>query len=141
MSKYHELKTEYKDGAALVEALKENGYSTVEFHDVPQQLIDFQGRPTRYIDKTGDKANIIVRRHIVGGAANDLGFVKGADGNYNAIVSEYDSHRHSAEWFKGLKKIYTEKVVVKTAAKNGFKYLGKKIIAGKPTFQWLDTRA
>lgn len=92
-------------------------------------------------DQRKETANIIVRRRFVGTAANDLGFVKSPDGSYSAIVSEFDSSKHNQNWFNGLKRSYTEKVAVKTAAKNGFKYLGKKIVAGKIQIQWLDTRA
>ena len=143
MSEYHEVKTEYKDGEALVEALGELGYKTVEVHETPQQLIDYRGNPTRYIDKSGDKANIIVRRQFVGSAANDLGFLRKPDGSYSAMISEYDSGKHNKSWLLNLKKNYGEKVLIKTAAKQGFKYLGKKPIEGtkKFQFQWLDTRA
>ncbi len=141
MSAYHEYKTEYRDGACLIEALGEMGYNTVEVHDIPQQLIDFQGRPTHYVDKTGDKAHIIVRRRYVGGAANDLGFVKKADGSFSAIISAFDSGKHNAGWLNNLKKNYTEKVAIKTAAKNGFKFLGKKVVGNKVQLQWIDTRS
>ncbi|PWT76228.1 MAG: hypothetical protein C5B59_07090 [Bacteroidetes bacterium] len=141
MSEYHAQKTQFKDGACLVDALKEQGYSEVEVHEVATQLFDWHGHTTRYLDPNGDKANIIVRRHIVGGAANDLGFKKMADGTYEAIVSQYDSHKHNAQWFKGLKKSYVEKVDHKTAAKNGLKFLGRKIVNGRVQLQFLDPRA
>jgi hypothetical protein len=141
MSEYHEVKTEYKDGDALVQALGEMGYTTVEVHETPQPLVDYRGNQTHYVDKTGDKANIIVRRKFVGGAANDLGFIKKPDGSFGAMISQYDSSKHNAGWLKNLKKNYTEKVVIKTAAKSGFKYLGKKIVNNKAQLQWLDTRA
>lgn len=143
MSEYHELKTEYRDAECLVSALKEHepNYHTVEVHDIAQQLFDWHGRKTTYIDKNGDKANIIVRRNVVGGAANDLGFVKKADGTFSAIISQFDSGKHNAEWLKGLKRTYTEKVTLKTAAKNGLRYLGKKTVNGKTQLQFLDPRS
>lgn len=141
MSEYHSQQTQFKDGECLVGALNDMGYKTVETHDVPQQLIDYCGRPTHYLDPNGDKANIIVRRHVVGGAANDLGFKKTADGTYEAIVSQYDHHKHNAEWFKGLKKAYVERVDHKTAAKNGLRFLGRKVVNGKIQLQFLDPRS
>lgn len=141
MSEYHAQKTEYKDGACLVESLKEQGYAEVEVHEVAQQLYDFQGRKTHYLDATGDKANIIVRRHIVGGAANDLGFRKTADGTFEAIVSQYDSSKHNKKWFTELKKTYVEKVDMKTAKKHGFRFLGRKVVNGKIQLQFLDPRS
>lgn len=141
MSEYHAQKTEYKDGACLVDALKEQGYNEVEVHEVATQLFDYHGRPTKYLDKNGDKANIIVRRHIVGGAANDLGFRKTADGTYEAIVSQFDSSKHNKKWFTELKKNYVEKVDMKTAAKNGFRFLGRKVVNGKVQLRFLDPRS
>jgi len=135
MSAYHELQTQYKDAECLVEALHEQGYAEVEVHDEAVNLIGY------YADVRPEKANIIVRRKNIGSAANDLGFVKRADGTYGAIVSDYDSNKHNASWMTGLKRAYTEKVAIKTAAKNGFKYLGKKVIAGKTQLQWLDVRS
>jgi len=116
------------------------GYSEVEEHAIAQQLFDFQGRPTHYLDSTGDKANVIVRRHIVTGAANDLGFKLEADGTYTAIVSEYDRHKHNAGWMKQLKMHYTEKVDMKQAAKMGVKLIGRKVVNGKVQLQFLDSR-
>ena len=134
MSAYNTLKTSYKDKECLVAALSEQGYKNVEVHEQPQTLIDYHGSPRP------QKANVIVRRVYIGAAANDLGFVRTADGTYSAIVSDYDSHRHNPGWFDSLKKHYSEKVIVKTAEKNGLKFLGKKIIQGKVQLQWLDTR-
>jgi hypothetical protein len=135
MSAYHTQKTQYKDRDALVEALGEQGYKTVEVHEVATNLYGYHG------DMRSQKANVIVRRQYVGSAANDLGFVKEEDGTYSAIVSSYDSGKHNAEWYYGLKRAYVERVDIKTAAKQGFKYLGKKIVAGKVQLQFLDGRA
>ena len=140
-SQYHEQKTSYKDTDCLVAALHEQGYATVEVHEVAQQLYDWHGRKTTYLDSEGDKANVIVRRHVVGGSANDLGFRKNPDGTLDAIVSQYDSRKHNAEWFKGLKRAYTEKVDLKTAAKNGLRFLGRKTVNGKIQLQFLDPRS
>jgi len=144
MSQYHAQRTLYKDVECLVGALKEQGYATVEVHEQAVQLYDFQGRPTRYLDKSGDKANIIVRRHIVGGAANDLGFRKESDGTFSAIVSEFDDHKHNADWMDALKQHYTERVDMKVAAKNGLQLMSRKVteVNGKKRIQlqFLDPR-
>ena len=92
---------------------------------------------------SGDDVTLLQRYLIsqnIGSAANDIGFVKRADGTFGAIISDYDSGKHNTSWLNGLKRSYTEKVAIKTAAKNGFKYLGKKIVAGKVQIQFLDTR-
>jgi hypothetical protein len=144
MSQYHAQRTLYKDAECLVGALKEQGYETVEVHEQAVQLYDFQGRPTCYLDKFGDKANVIVRRHIVGGAANDLGFRKESDGTFSAIVSEFDDHKHNADWMDALKQHYTERVDMKVAKKNGLQLMARKVteVNGKKRIQlqFLDPR-
>lgn len=127
MSAYTEQQTQITDSDILKECLKEKGYATVEHHETAQPLVDFQGRQTHYLDKTGDKAEIIVRRKHVGGAANDLGFKKQADGTFKAIVSRYDTHKHNEAWMSDLKKKYAEKKIMKTAKSNGLTFVGKKV--------------
>jgi hypothetical protein len=142
MSEYAKIKTEFKDLECLLAALKEVGYDNVEVHEKAQRLVDFQGRQTHYTDVNGDTANVIVRRRYVGGAANDLGFLKQADGSYSAMVSEYDSSRHNAKWFGRLKAKYAEHSVAKEAKRQGFKlYSPAKSVNGKKIIQYLDMRA
>jgi hypothetical protein len=124
MSAYSKNKTIYKDRDCLVAALGELGYSKemIELYEgAGNQLIDYCGRPTHYLDKTGDKANIIVRRKNVGPSANDLGFKKEADGTYSAIVSAFDTGKHNAKWMTDLKKAYTRKVTPKESKRLGLK--------------------
>ena len=135
MSKYNRQKSQYNDAQCLVAALNEMGYSEVEVHEQAVSLVGYHG------DTRPEKANIIVRRKHVGLAANDLGFVRESDGTLSCIVSDYDSHKHGVEWMKGLKRAYTEKRTIKHAAKNGLKYLGKKVVNNKVQIQWLDTRS
>ena len=135
MSKYNRQKSIYNDRDCLVAALNEQGYAEVEVHEEAVNLIGYHG------DTRPEKANVIVRRNHIGTAANDLGFVKEADGTFSCIVSDYDSRKHGAVWMTGLKKAYTEKRLIKHAAKNGLKYLGKKVINNKVQIRWMDTRA
>ena len=140
MSEYHEQKTVYKDRDCLVAALNDVGYNKVEVYDVAVQLYDFQGRATHYLNPEGDKANVIVRRSVIGGAANDLGFTLQSDGTYSAIISDFDNHKHNADWLKALKKSYVEKADMKLARKNGLQFLGKKVVNGRVQLQFLDPR-
>lgn len=126
MSQYTEQKTQITDADILKECLKEKGYGTVEQHEKPQPLVDFCGKQTKYLDPTGDKAELIVRRQYVGGAANDIGFKKNADGTFGAVISQYDTHKHNAEWMADLKKRYAEKKIMKTAKKAGLIFVSKK---------------
>ena len=140
MSEFHAQKTLYKDAECLIHALKAQGYCEIEVHEHAQQLYDYQGRATHYLDPEGDKGHIIVRRHIVGGAANDLAFRKNVDGTFDAIVSQFEQHKHNADWMKSLKKSYTEAVDMKLAKKHGLKFLGRKVVGGRVQLQFLDTR-
>lgn len=121
MSAFSKDQTIYKDRECLVAALGDMGYTTVEVHDVAQQLYDYHGHATHYIDAKGDKANVIVRRNYVGGAANDLGFKLEADGTYSAIISAFDRNKHNDAWKIGLKGKYSERVGLKTAKRLGLK--------------------
>ena len=143
MSEYRKNTTNCQDRECLIEALIEMGYQRehIEIHDVPQQLFDYRGNKTRYTDSAGDKANVIVRRQHVGGAANDLGFLMNQDpGTYDAIISQYDSGKHNAKWLGGLKGNYSVANLVKTGKAQGLKFLGKKVENGKVRLQWLDPR-
>jgi hypothetical protein len=138
MSEYAKLEAQYKDRECLVEALKEQGYTTVEVHDEAVQLYDYCGRATTYLDASGDKANVIVRRQYVGGAANDLGFAKQADGKYAAIVSRFDTGKHNTKWFSQLKDKYLDKVTTKEAKKRGLKLHSRTVVNGKLVVKYLQ---
>lgn len=82
----------------LLAALAEVGFGpgTVEIHDQTQPLYDYTGVQTHYLSgkaSVPDTAHIIIRREHVGGAANDIGLLRKADGTFTAIVSEYDRSR------------------------------------------------
>lgn len=129
MSAYTEQKTQITDADILKECLKEKGYGTVEHHDEAKPLVDFQGKQTHYVDKTGDKAEIIVRRQYVGGMANDLGFKRQSDGTFAAIISQYDKHKHNDAWLSDLKKRYADKKIRKVAKASGLSFI--KRVEGK----------
>ena len=127
MSEYSEAQTEFADAEILIAALAAMGYTTVENNiGKPLPLVGFQG-DYRTVDGAGHtkdaalalKADVIVRRKYISGPTNDLGFVKGADGKFKAIISEYDSTRHSAAWLARLKGEYAELNVVKTMKRMG----------------------
>jgi hypothetical protein len=144
LSEYRKNKTKCNDKDVLIDALVEMGYKRehIEYHEVPQQLFDWHGRPTHYLDKSGDKANIIVRRQHVGGAANDLGFkLDPVTKCYDAIISQYDSGKHNTKWLAGLKTSYSDGRVKKELAKNGFKYLGREMVKGKIQIKYMKMTA
>lgn len=87
MSAYVTVKTEYRDQEILIEALCEVGGWTreqVEVHTEPVQLHGYHG------DLRAQRASIVVPRQFVGSSANDLGFLRQADGTFALQVSNFD---------------------------------------------------
>jgi hypothetical protein len=132
MSAYSETRTTFKDAALLLEALKEMGYGEVECHiGNPQQLVGYHG------DLRADKADIIIRRKHIGSASNDIGFRRGADGTYGAIISDYDSHKHNAQWTAKLRNSYADKGIMRQAKRAGLRFTGKKLVANKMKYEFV----
>ena len=109
MSKYCEVKTEFKNQEALIAALMETQPSwtreKIEVHETPQHLVGYTG------DQRAQTAHLIVRRQHVQDAANDLGFERTAEGAYRAHISNYD-RGHDGKgafgdaWVQRLKQNY-----------------------------------
>lgn len=136
MSEYGKATTKFRDEECLLGALADVGYDKVEVHKDAQQLIDYHGRPTHYLHADGDKAHIIVRRRYVGGAANDLGFFREADGTYSAIISAYDRGKHNAQWMIGLKQKYADRIIPKTAKKFNLTLMQKTQVGQKKVIRY-----
>lgn len=130
MSAYNEISTVYSDQQCLEAALAEIGYKP-QVSEKPQQLEGYHG------DKRKQTAEIIIPRKQVGGASNDVGFKKNADGTFTLIVSDYDQGSNfNLKKQQQLKAVYAEKMALKQAKANGLKFTGKKTITdtktGKP---------
>ncbi len=125
MSEYAIVKIQIKDAIALKDALKEMGYEFEE-HKEAQHLYGYEGR------KRKQKAHIIVRRHHVGGSANDVGFLKNNNGEYEMIISEYDQRAgQQAKNFMGdLKQVYSACEVVRKAKSMGYVVKSRKTVDG-----------
>src|ERR1022692_4804250 len=67
----------------LVEGLTAMGYR-VEVHAEGAALVGYHG------DERRETAHVIIRRAQLDSASNDIGFVRGKDGRYQAILSEYE---------------------------------------------------
>lgn len=118
MSKYVVLNVEFNDKDCLKGALKEVGYTEIEEHTEAQSLYGFQG------DERAEKANIIIRRKHVGGASNDVGFLKNAKGGYDMVISEYD--KHNVKLMKELHQQYAAMKVKKQFKTMGYTVTGQK---------------
>lgn len=83
--------------------LADLGYAEVEEEALP--LYGYQG------DQRPETAEIVVRRHHLGRASNDLGFARTPAG-YVPIVSEYDQRTlHRGRFLVALRTAYSECVV------------------------------
>lgn len=127
MSAYHEYETVLTDQDCLVTALKEMGYNP-NVYEIPQQLQGYHG------DLRKQVANVIIPRSQVGGASNDVGYLKGADGRFKAIISEFDGHGNfGVHKQNALAQQYAVAKHTKSAKKVGAKVVSKenKLINGK----------
>ena len=125
MSHYSKVSTKIKNRACLVKALVDLGFPAdkIEVHDIPKSLLGYMN------DVRPEKANVILRRHQVGGSSNDIGFVLREDGTFEAIISEYDSGSgasrkneltakcsgYGKKWLELLSQRYSLHVVEETA--------------------------
>ena len=117
MSHFSTIKTQISDVPALVTALSDVGYTQVEVYQEAQNLYGYRG------DKRPQTAEVIVRRNFIGHASNDIGFKRQADGNFEAIISDYDRHEHSALWLNQLCQRYAYHVTRSRLAEQGFALL------------------
>ena len=94
----------FRDRQLLMASLEELGFAEVEEgEDLP--LYGYHG------DRRSDTAALVVRRHHIGSASNDLGFARTADG-YFPIISEYDKRTLLAgQFLPRLRVAYAERVV------------------------------
>ena len=114
MSHFACIKTQIKHQDALVKALADVGFKTVEVHETAQHLYGYQG------DIRPQKAEVIIRRNYIGQASNDIGFKRQEDGQFEAIISEYDCHQYSQQWLNGLTQRYGYHALMATAPEQGF---------------------
>ena len=77
-----------REGAFLVQSLRDMGYKKVEVHEQAQQLYGYQD------DLRPETAEVIIRRQYIGSAANDVGFKRQPSGEFEAIISEFDRRAH-----------------------------------------------
>lgn len=107
MSEYIEAQTSITNRAILVDALCAMGFPRdgIEVHDSPKPLVGYLG------DSRQQLAHVIVRRRCVGSSSNDIGFVRGEDGKFSAIISKYDREdnkatKYNAKWLGKLQGHY-----------------------------------
>jgi hypothetical protein len=114
MSHFTTIKTRFCDAQALLQALNDLGLKTVEVHETAEHLYGFMG------DKRKQTAEIIIRRKYVGRMSNDLGFKRGTDGTFTAIISGYDRSKYDARWLAKLTQRYGYHVACHKLTEQGF---------------------
>ncbi|MEO3840589.1 DUF1257 domain-containing protein [Streptomyces sp. B22F1] len=114
MSHFTRIRTKLRDADVLVEALRTVGYDHVEVHDEPATLYGYQG------DARPERAEVVIRRAHIGPASNDIGFARQPDGSFEAIISEYDRHRHDPAWLTRLSQSYGHAATLRYAAEHGY---------------------
>lgn len=118
MSHYNKIKTKIKSKDALKKALQKMGFkeNMIQDHDEAQHLTGYAGK------QRPEKANIIIDRQYVGGAANDLGWELQEDGTYQAIISDYDKRRYNDKWCQDLEQHCSIEQAKETFELHGWSY-------------------
>ena len=98
------------------------GFVTVESFTEPQHLHGYLG------DVRPETAEVIVRREVVGEDSNDIGFKRQANGNFQPIISEYDSLHYNASWLDTLSQKYGERRYVQEMYNSGFSLASKTML-------------
>lgn len=115
MSHFTTIKTQFTEDKALLKALSDLGFRNVEQHEHPEHLYGYKG------DTRPETAEIVIRRQFVGTASNDIGFKKGSDGTFTAIISEFDRAKYSQAWLGKLLHRYAYHATVqKLVEEQGF---------------------
>jgi len=115
VSKYREIKTEFREEALLRQALQASGVPFEE-HAAPAHLVGYRG------DERPETAQFIIRRHNLGSMSNDLGFARQEGGTYAAIVSDYDQYnRQSQGRLARVKQEYARAFVHREARRRGLR--------------------
>ena len=129
MSAYSRTPTEVRDGDLLIQALEEMGFHPVNALDNPLPLVGYQG-DYRTEDGEGHtksaaaamKAHVILRRKEVGLASNDIGFVRGEDGKFHVILSDYDrACGKNEKWVSQVNVGYQHLHLHKEASTRGYR--------------------
>ncbi len=114
MSHFTCIKTQIKNRDTLIQALSDVGFNDVEVHEKAQHLYGYEG------DVRQQTAEVIIRRQHIGVASNDIGFKQHDDGQFEAIISEYDCQQYSQEWLNNLTQRYGYHTLIATAPEQGF---------------------
>ncbi|MGP4009380.1 DUF1257 domain-containing protein [Streptomyces sp. 4N124] len=114
MSHFTRVRTALRDADLLVQALTAVGFTTVETHDTPQTLYGYLG------DARPDRAEVIIRRAHIGRLSNDIGFRRGRDGTFEAVISKFDRSRYDQPWLTKVARAYGHAAALRYAEDHGY---------------------
>lgn len=111
------------------------GFTPTNAIGKPQPLIAYMGdyrlasNPNNHTNDVNKalKADIIIPKAQVGGSSNDIGFIRGTDGKFKAIISDFDSRRYNQTWLNRVKVGYADARVMQQANKLGLRLTGRKL--------------
>jgi hypothetical protein len=122
MSKFQEMHTVLSQEGYLIEALKEVGY-TPEVCVEGSALFGYMG------DERPERAHVIIRRHQLDSASNDIGFRRDESGVYRAIISEYDRGiGFDDAWLGRIAQAYKERQTMAVAKAKGYVFQDRQIV-------------
>ena len=122
VSAYGEFETIMCEEKFLVEGLRAMGYA-IEAHADRATLVGYHG------DERTETAHVIIRRAQLDSASNDIGFVRGTDGRFRAILSEYDrSIGYNSQWLGKVQQLYKESQTLAVAKSKGYIFRGKEVV-------------
>ena len=116
MSLYVKVAIQFRDVPALCAALldlKSEWAEHVKWSEETRPLFGYHG------DERPEIANLIIPRSVVGSASNDIGFVRGEDGQITAIISQYDQNRYGLDWIVKLKEQYSFRLLERDQRSRG----------------------
>lgn len=119
MSKYQEIRTEFRDESLFRQALAElqaAGELVFEHHPEAAHLYGYLG------DARSETAHYIVRRRHIDYSSNDIGWRVEEDGGITAVVSDYDTRNARARSLRGrVKQEYARQGVHREARRRGYR--------------------
>ena len=122
MSAYTQINTRLVSRDHLVAALREMGFEQIEVHESPVELVGVAG------ERSGARAEVVIRRRQVGVLSNDIGFQRDAQGFYRALISDYDrKQQFDARWLARLNQRYACAVSREQLKKQGFDLVEEQV--------------
>lgn len=114
MSHFTSIKTQIRNTEVLIKALADVGFKNVEYHEIAESLYGYQG------DMRPESAEVIIRKQYIGSLSNDIGFKRQKNGEFQAIVSEYDRRKYGQSWLNKLMQRYGYHALLASAHEQGF---------------------